>query len=97
MSASASAADWLSSMSLDGQFQLLDEQPAALGRRPELLPPQLGEQELEPLGLEAADQCLAPLHDQRVAQRQDHRMRVGKVGRERVGERRHAPDQITTN
>ena len=52
------------------QFKLLDEELAALGRRPVLVPAQLGEEELELLVLETAHQGLAPFHHQGVAQPQ---------------------------
>ena len=68
----------------DGQLELLDEQPAALGRRSELLAAQLGDQELQLLGFEPADQGFA-------AQRHDQGVGVGEVGRELIGGRRHTP------
>ena len=66
----------------DGQFELLDEELAAFGRRAVLLPAQLGDQELQLLGLEPPDHGFA-------AQRHDHGMSAGEVGRERISGCRH--------
>ena len=66
----------------DGQLKLLDQELAALGRLSELLPAQLRDEELQLLGFEAADQGFA-------AQRHDHRVGIGEVGRELIGGHRH--------
>ena len=68
----------------DGQLELLHEKPATLGGLAELLTPQLGDHELQLLGFEPADQGFA-------AQRHDHGVGVGEVGRELIGRCRHTP------
>ena len=60
---------------LDGKLELLDQQPAALGRLPELLAPRLGQHQLQPLDFQPADAHFAVHQRQQFALRKDHRVR----------------------
>ncbi len=77
---------------LDGQLELLDQQPAPFRRLPELLAPCLGQHQLQPFDFQAADGHFALRQRQQFALRKDHRVRSGKVGGKRIGGRRHADD-----
>ena len=79
---------------LDGQLKLLDQQPAAFRRLPELLAPCLGQHQLQPFDFQAADRHFALRQRQLLALRKDHRMRGGKVGGKRIGGRRHTDKSI---
>jgi hypothetical protein len=74
---------------LDGKFELLDQQLAALRRLPELFSPCLGQHQLQPLDLQPADGNFALGQRQLFALRKNHRVCSGKVGRKRIGGRRH--------
>ena len=74
---------------LDGQLKLLDQQPAAFRRLTELLAPCLGQHQLQPFDFEAADGHFALRQRQQFTLRKDHRVRSSKVGRKRIGGRRH--------
>ena len=74
---------------LDGKLELLDQQPAALGRLPELLAPRLGQHQLQPLDFQPADAHFAVHQRQQFALRKDHCVRSSKVGGKRIGGRRH--------
>ena len=79
---------------LDGQLKLLDKQPAAFRRLPELLASCLGQHQLQPFDFQAADGHFALRQRQLLALRKDHRVRSGKVGGKRIGGRRHADKSI---
>lgn len=74
---------------LDGEFELLDQQLAALRRLPELFSSCLGQHQLQPLDLQPANGHFAPRQRQLLALRNDHRVCCGKVGGKRIGWRRH--------
>ena len=74
---------------LDGQLELLDQQPAAFRRLPELLATCLGQHQLQPFDFQAADGHFALRQRQQFSLRKDHRVRSGKVGGKRIGGRRH--------
>ena len=73
----------------DGEFKLFDEVFAALRGLPELLPPSLGEQELQPLDLKHPNLRLAARFRQHLALDKDLRAGRGKIYWERIGRRRH--------
>jgi hypothetical protein len=80
----------------NGEFELLDELPAALGGLAELGAARLGQQELQPLDLEpeAGSFALGEIgaglrRDEQTALLEDHRMRSGEVGRQRLRGRDH--------
>jgi len=77
---------------LDGQLELLDQQPAAFRGLPVLLAPCLGQHQLQPFDFQPADGHFALRQRQQFALRKDHRVRSGKVGRKRIGGRRHDDD-----
>ncbi len=77
---------------LDGQFELLDQQPAAFRRLPELLAPCLGQHQLQPFDFQPADCHFTLRQRQQFALCKDHRVRSGKVGGKRIGGRRHDDD-----
>jgi hypothetical protein len=79
---------------LDGQFKLLDQQPAAFRGLPVLLAPRLGQHQLQPLDFQAADGHFAGRQRQQFALRKYHRMRGGKIGRKRIGGDRHTDESI---
>ena len=79
---------------LDGQLELLDQQPAAFRRLPELFAPCLGQHQLQPLDFQAAHGHFALCQRQQFALRKDHRVRSGKVGGKRIGGARHTDESI---
>jgi hypothetical protein len=77
---------------LDGKLELLDQVPGTLRRLAVLLAPRLGQHELVAFDLQPADGQLALRQAQHLALGDDHLVRSSKVGRQRVGGRRHARD-----
>ena len=77
---------------LNRKLELLDQMPGALGRLAVLLAPRLGQHELVAFNLQTADGQLALRQAQHLALGDDHLVRGGKVGRERIGRLRHTRD-----
>jgi hypothetical protein len=71
----------------DHELELLDEQLAALRRLSETLVARLGELELQPLDLESARFGFGLRGGDRLALRQDHRVRARQIGWKIVGRR----------
>ena len=78
---------------VDGQFELFDQQLAALGGLPEMLAPGFGQKQLQPLDFEASDRQFALRQDaqrllffQQCACRNDHRVGAGQGPGQVVGE-----------
>ena len=83
---------------VDGELELFDELFAALRGLPELLPPRLGEHQLQPLDLQGADLRLAfgsnpqrLLFGQELALCEDQSVGTRKIGWERIGRVGHDP------